>query len=186
MSMPLTDIDSYVTTASDFMAHWSDVNADRVANTLPELTAQGGYDLATFTIDRDVLQAAITGIDGHDNAVPIAAANRDAAKDAIVDRLRQFRSASDLYLKATSYAGVVPTLPALTNSESKFLRAFDDTADVWGRVNADTGIAGFTPPLLLRAGYDLVAFTAELAAVRDTYKAIRDVDNDRDIARRAA
>ena len=182
--MPLTDIDSYVTTASDFITHWSDVNADRVANALPELTVPGGYDLAGLTADRDTLQTAIAGIDGHDNAVPIAAANRDTAKEAIADRLRQFRAASDLYLKGTSYAGVVPTMPSLSISESKFLRPFDDVADVWARVNADATIPNFTAPLLLRSGYDLAAFVAELAALRGTYKVVRDVDTDRDIARR--
>lgn len=182
--MPITDIDSYVTTADDFITHWNDVNTDRVANSLTELQLPGAYSLASFTTDRDALQTAISSLEGHDNSVSIAASNRDTAKELLLERLRQFRSASDLYLKNTSYAGAVPTVPSISVAESKFLHPFDDVADLWARVDADSGIDGFTPPLQLRGSYTLAGFNADIQTVRDLYRAVRDAENDRDIARR--
>ncbi len=48
--MRITDLWSYVTTGQEFESHWTDVDADRVANTLPEgLDAdQCGYGRAEF------------------------------------------------------------------------------------------------------------------------------------------
>ena len=39
----------------------------------------------------------------------------------------------------------------MNTNESRFLKPMDDMASLWTRLNAETGIAGFTPPLLLAA-----------------------------------
>ena len=65
--MPITDISSYVTTADEFIAHWTDVDADRVANSLPVLVVQGGFGRTVFSANRDTLQAAIVGLEGLGN-----------------------------------------------------------------------------------------------------------------------
>jgi hypothetical protein len=182
--MPITDIDSYVSTADAFIEHWTDVDADRVANTLPPITLQGTFDLAGFQADRDALQAAITGLAGFENALTVAASNRDSTKDSLLERLRQFRSAGDLHLKGSSYYGSIPTLPNSGASESKFLRPFDDVANLWATINADMNIPGLTPPLLLRAGYAVATFNTDLAGVRTVYRTVRDAENNHDVARR--
>jgi hypothetical protein len=47
--MPITDLGSYVTTGNGVDAHWSDVNTDRSANALPDLTLPDGYTLSDLT-----------------------------------------------------------------------------------------------------------------------------------------
>ena len=182
--MTITDIDSYVSTADVFIEHWTDVDADRVANSLLPITLQGAFVLAGFQAGRDALQTAITGLAGFENVLTVAASNRDSAKDALLERLRQFRSAADLYLKASSYYGAIPILPNPGASESKFLRAFDDVANLWATINADGTIPGFTGPLLLRAGYTLATFNTDMAAMRAVYKTVRDAETNQDVARK--
>ena len=182
--MTISDIASYVTTADEFMTHWADVDADRVASTLPVLVVQGGFGLTEFTVDRDALQAAIVALEGLGNALDLAASDRDSAKTNLSERLSQFRAAVRKELAATRYPGTMATIPQATLAESKFLRAFDDTADLWLRINADTTIPGFTGPLLLRAGYTQASFATDLAATRTEYQSVRAAENDLTIARR--
>ena len=91
--MTISTISSYVTTADEIIAHYTDVNADRIANTLTEITLQGGYSLADFTADRDAVDAAITGLIGLENAYQLAAGDRDARRAA--DRGAAFEDAAD-------------------------------------------------------------------------------------------
>ena len=68
-------------------------------------------------------------------------------------------------------------MPDLGAAESKFLAPFDDAADLWGRIDADATIAGFTPPLVI-AGYARAAFAAEIASLRADFSALTTAEND--------
>lgn len=182
--MTITSIPTYVTTADEFIAHATDVNADRVANTLPELAWPGGYQLADFIADRDALDAKITELIGLENGLEQAIDNRDSQRLNMHERLRQFRLAIRLYLKGTSYFKRVPKMPVVTIAESKFLRPFNDVAEMWQRIDADNSIADFTPPLLLTGNYTAAGFTADLDTMRDYFKAVTEAENDEDIARK--
>lgn len=182
--MVITSIGSYITTADEVIAHGTDVNTDRAANTLPELTLAGGYTIADFIADRNALDSKITSLVGLENAIEEAIDNRDAQKINVRDRLGQFRLALRIDLKGTTYFKRVPTLPRVKTTESKFLRPFDDMADMWARIDAETGIPGFAPPLELTGGYTLAGFTADLATLRAYYMAVTDAENDEDIARK--
>lgn len=182
--MALNGLGSYIPTADEFNSHWVDVNADRVANALPELTLQGGYSQVNFAAERDALDALIISTEGFENARQIAAGQREEQKVVLQDWMSQFRNGIDVHLRTTPYAGAAPTMPSLTSAESKFLRPFDDLEDLWGRINADTTTAGFTPPLLLRAGAALAAFSTDLQLMRTRFKAVTDAENDQDIARK--
>lgn len=70
--MPLTDIGSYVTTGEEFESHWTDVNVDRVANSLAELVLPDGYAVADLSADVAAVEAAITSQVSLENAVSIA------------------------------------------------------------------------------------------------------------------
>lgn len=182
--MPITSIGSYITTAGNFTAHWPDVNDDRVANSLTELLLTGGYSLTNFIADRDGLSDAIDAVIGLENANVLASGDRKALKLNLLDRLRQFRAAMILHFKGSPHADAAPRVPRSTASETKILRALIDMADLWTRLNASGGIAGFTPPLLLRAGYTLAGFIADIAALRVAYRDVDDAENDLEMARR--
>ena len=182
--MPLNGFGSYVPTLDEFIAHWTDVNAARAALSLPPLTLKGGYTLEDLIADRNALQAAIIATESLDNARELAIDRRDSQKELLRDRLSQFRSALELHLKQTEFLAAAPTIPQQTLSESKFLRPFDDMADLWARINDDNTIPDFTPPLLLRAGLAITAFTAELAEMRARFVALTVAENDQRIGRR--
>ena len=101
--MPLTDIGSYVTTGEEFEAHWTDVNADRVANTLAELVLPDGYAVAALTADVAEVEAAGTSQVSLENALTISTNGRDAQRAAVRQRMIDFRKLVEYQLKGSVY-----------------------------------------------------------------------------------
>jgi hypothetical protein len=64
------------------------------------------------------------------------------------------------------------------------LRALDDMADLWTRINADTTTPNFTPPLVFADGYAVAQLQTDLAALRTQFKAVVDAENDARMSRR--
>lgn len=179
--MPLDDIGSYVPTMNEFGLHWADVNTELGGTAATDLKLEGGFTRAMFLLLRDQIQTAISAMEGLDNARQIAADSRDQFKLALRERLAQFRGMLRGLLSKSKYATAAPVLPDLGAGESKFLAPFDDAADLWGRINADATIAGFTPPLVI-GSYTLATFTADIAAARAAYLAVLTADNDKRLA----
>jgi len=178
--MPLTTIGSYVAVMDEFVAHWTDVNAELAP---AALTLQGGYTLALFTADRNTLEQAIIDVEDLENARQTAASARDTLKAAIRTQLGQFRAALRALLPDSKYPRAAPVVPPLGAIESKFLAAFDDMQSLWTRINADASIAGFTPPLVI-GPLTPAAFTTDLAALRVAFTAVTIAENDLDIGRK--
>ena len=181
--MPITDIGSYVTTGEEVKSHWTDVNADRVAGGGTALVLAGGYPLATLTTDVAGVSTAITGQEDLDNAISVATTNRDNGKLTLRDRLIEFRDAVQYRLVGSGYVRALPDTPHPDASEQKILKALDDMASLWVRINADTGVPNFTPPLLLRGGFALAGFQTQLATLRTNYNAVTTAENDARIGR---
>lgn len=182
--MVITTIGSHVTTADEVIVHWQDVNTDRLANALPELALPGPYLLANFTADRDALDASLTALVGLANAREQAIDDRNAHKENMRERVRQFGLAVRLYLKGTTYAKRLPPMPQMSVNETKFLRPLDDMAEMWTRIDADTSVPGFTPPLLLTGGYTQAGFATDVATMRTLYRDVTEAENNEDIARK--
>jgi len=182
--MPITSIGSHLTTANAIDAHWTDVDAERVANSLTPIALLANYVLADFRAERDGLQAALIALEDLENAMQLAIGDRDAQKENVRERLRQFRAAGKLYFAASSYLRAIPLLPQMNTNESRFLKPLDDMGSLWTRLNAETGIAGFTPPLLLAAGYSAAGFATDMTTLRSNYMAVTNAENDLDIARK--
>ena len=183
--MPISNTGSYLTTAQSFIAHWTAVNAILGAN---PLLLRGTYSLANFTADRAALQTAITALEPLTNALDAAIADRDIKKANIKPRVLQFRNAVRHYLSGNPLENSLPTQPAISSVESKFLKPFDDVAALWATVNAlpATGagsVPGFTPPLLLLGSYPIATFNTELTALRTAYLAVSNAQVNAKIAR---
>jgi hypothetical protein len=164
----------------EFIAHWTDTNAVLGGTPATDLVLEGNVTLAIFITSRNDLEAKLIADQALENARQIATANRDGLKLALKDRLGQFRGLIRGMLSKTKYAAAAPTIPELSLSESKFLSAFDDAADLWGRIDADATIAGFTPPLKILL-YGRMEFVADLAAVRVTFVTVTTAENDLEI-----
>jgi len=178
--MPLTDIGSYGPVMDEFSAHWTDTNVILGGTAATDLKLEGGVTLAIFITSRNEIGTKLTEEIVIDNARQIAATVRDDLKAALKDRLTQFRGLIRGLLSKSKYAAAVPLLPDISAAESKFLAAFDDAADVWGRIDADATIPGFTPPLTILA-YGRTGFVADIAAMRVAFLALTTAENDLEI-----
>ncbi len=181
--MPITDIGSYVTTGEEFKSHWTDINADRVAAGGTALVLPGPYSLANLSTDVAIVATAITAEEDLENAIALATTTRDNRRATLRDRVIEFREAVQYRLKGSGYVRALPDTPHENASEQNFLKALDDMASLWVRINADTGVPNFTPPLVLRGGFTLAMFQTEVATLRTNYKAVTDAENDARIAR---
>lgn len=164
-----------------FIQHWTSVNAALAPGAL---LLRGGYTLANFTADRTALQTAITNVEDRNNARQIAANNRDIRKTNLVPRLAQFRASVRYQLIGSAYVPALPRVPDFNRAEGVFLKPFDDMATLWTRINADTTVPGFTPPLLLLGGYTKANFDTDLAALRTAYIAVSTTDEDAKLQRK--
>ena len=176
--MPLEDVGSYGPVMNEFGIHWGKVNLALGGTPATDLKLEAGLTLAMFLLLRDEIQAKVTAIEGFDNGRQIAADQRDALKIALRDHLAQFRAMLRVLLAKSKYASSAPILPELTSGEAKFMAAFDDAADLWGRIDADATIAGFTPPLVI-ASYTRPNFVTDIAAMRAAFLAVLSADNDK-------
>ncbi len=175
--MPIEDYGSYITTMNEFGIHWALVNAALGAPP-NHLKLEGAFALSGFLLLRDTVQASISAGEGFENGRQIAADFRDLTKTGLRDRLGQLRAMIQMLLPQSKYASSLPVLPPLGAGESKFMAPFDDAADLWGRINADSTIAGFTPPLVI-AGYALEDFVSDIAAMRAAFLAVLTAENDK-------
>lgn len=181
--MPLSDIGSYVTVGQEFEAHWTDVDADRVANTLPVLSLPDGFSLVSFSADLAAVQASITGIEDLDNALGLAANQRNVSRKTVRDAIINFGETVDFKLKGSGYPGNSPKTPQESASEQKLLKAADDVESLWTRIDADSSVPNFAPPLVLRGGITVASFTADLVTLRDRFKAVTNAESDLKLAR---
>lgn len=181
--MPLIDLGSYVTTGEEFKSHWTDVDAARVAAGGTALVLADGSALADLTAAVAAAATAITAGEDFENAISLAITNRDNRRVTLRERVIEFREAAEYRLKGSGYVRALPDTPHPNASEQKFLKALDDMASLWVRINADATLPNFTPPLVLRETFPLALFQTEVAALRVNYKTLTDAENDARIAR---
>ena len=181
--MPLNGVGSYLPMMVEVLAHWDDVNIELGGTPATELKLQGAHTRALFQALHDQLSAIVVGLLDLENARETAGNSRDQKKTAILQKINQFRGMLRGLLPQTIYPGAAPLVPQLGLAESKFLAPLDDMASLWGRIDADTTIAGFTPPLLL-AGVTRATFVTELAGLRTAYAAVATAENDEGIGRK--
>jgi hypothetical protein len=182
--MPITDLGSYVTTGNEFDGHWNLLNQDRSANALPELTLVDGYSKAQLTMDVAFVSSANNDVEDQDNAVDIAAGNRDALKAALRERIMDFRDAVEYKLKNTGYVRALPETPHEDASEQKTLKALSDIEALWTRIDFDLSVPNFSPPLLLRGVYAITTLTSDVSLLRTNYKSVSDAEAELRLARR--
>jgi hypothetical protein len=165
--MPLIP-DEVLKTAKKLLVHWPQVNA-----ALPKpLLLLNAYTIAQFTTATHELDTLLQSMPRVENAFGIATKQRDAGKEPLKTRLKQFRAAVQSELAGSVYAAELPTQPVATLGEAAFLKPFDDMSDLWLRINTET-IPGFTGPLTLAGEFTHEEFVVELAAMRATYQKTR-------------
>lgn len=170
--MPITGPSSYPQVMQQFIAHWNLVN-DFLDNAGEDpLTLAAAYALVNFQTARTQIVTAINDVTAAEAAQQLAIDTRDLKKTPIRARLTQFRAAVKAYLPGSRYINALPTLPGLSNIETRYVKPFQDAAQLWAAINNDHSVTGFTPPLLLAGGYPLATFNTDLTALRAAYDGV--------------
>ena len=174
--MPFSGPSSYLTVIDEFIGHWTDVDAELGLG--GPLTLQpDGYALTDLQTHRTALAGFITALEGFINAQEGHRTDRDLQKVPMRERLRQLGGLVRSQLRDSVYSGQVPQLVELDANPGKWIIAMDDASHMWTTINA-TPPAGFTPPLLLTGGYTLAMFDADVAALKATFTALVQADQD--------
>jgi hypothetical protein len=181
--MPISDFASYVQVMDEIALHWALVDAELGGTPATALKLAGLFGLAEFVTSKNELDAFLIGFEDLENAREIGAGTRDNLKGTVRQKFGQFRGMLRAVLPNSKYAAAAPPLPNFGSDESKFLAPLDDGASLWLRINADTTIPGFTPPLII-AGMTQAMFATEIADLRAAYHAIRVADTNLNIARK--
>ncbi len=181
--MPISDFASYVQVMDEIALHWALVDVELGGTPLTALELAGLFGLAEFVTSKNELDAFLIGFEDLENAREIGTGTRDNLKETVRQKFGQFRGMLRAVLPNSKYAAAVPILPNFGADESKFLAPIDDAASVWLRINADTTIPGFTPPLVI-AGMTQAIFATEIASLRAAYHAIREADTNLNVARK--
>jgi hypothetical protein len=164
--MPISGPSSYVATLNLFIPHWVDVNLALGAG--GPLVLEDGTTIVILTGYRDQLEGYRASIQGKLNDVQIATADVFAKKTVLLARIGEFNRKIRGSISKSAYAAALSDVPSITSAEGIFLDPFDDTANLWPKINAAT-IPGFTGPLLLLGNYAVAAFMVELAALKTAY-----------------
>nr|MDP9179388.1 hypothetical protein [Gemmatimonadota bacterium] len=180
--MPISGVGSWLPTIDEFIAHWTAVNAALAPGAL---TLSDGYELPNgggnpnITDDRAAVDDAIGDVQSQLNLLSNARGVRDLARVALNPRFLQFRNAIGAYLHNSQYLQSIPPTPQFDQSPGDWRDAMDDMVHLWGVINTNTpAIPGFTPPLLLAAGYTLATFTTDAAALNTAFITVSSLDQD--------
>jgi len=176
IKMPALAIRNVIPTLQRFAAHWATVNVALGGTPATELKLRGGYTLTNFNADITALALAFTAVNTANNIAETAAGNLRQRKALMLPRVTQFKNAINAQLPGSGYANATPNAPSLNAGEGIFYNILDDVRALWATVNADTTIPGFTPPILLAAGYTQATFVTDLAALKALYTAYNNSD----------
>jgi hypothetical protein len=179
--MAITTIGSYVPTMQEFINHWNAVDATLPGDTL---ALRGGYTILDFTAARAAIQTAINTVIAADNTAATTAGNLAVQKEAIRERLLQFRKWVAGYLEGTGYFRALPNTPSVTNVESRFVDPLEDMRNLWGMIDTDVSPSDAPVPIVLAGGYDLADFTADLTALRASYVTAKNAAEAASLARK--
>jgi hypothetical protein len=180
--MPVMPPADYIPLINTIIGNWQQVNIALGGTPATELKLKGNYAIANLTADRDALQVRLSDVQTKLNLREDAAANREVKKTALRGRMTEFRNAVQYQLQGTQYTAGLPTLPAATSFEGRYLRSFDDMATKWTIINALAGVPNFTPPLLLLGGYPIATFNTDLTDLRAAFANVRNTSEALTIA----
>lgn len=178
--MPFNSIENTVPTITEFVNHWTLVNAALAPN---PLILPGGYTLANLQTALTTITGLQTDVITTDNTRQIAASDRDQQKALLRERIRQFRASVQGLLGGSVFVKALPKQPGTNAKEQDFLRALDDMKSLWTNINASPP-AGFTGPLALSNTYLIASFTAHVALLRTAYTATSQADTAATFARK--
>lgn len=152
------------------IAHWQGYNVRLGGTAATEFKVKGTRTVAELITLRDAYSATLTTLEGARNTRQTAAGVRDDRKTALQKRITAFnRAARYWFSDVPGQLNGLPNAPRLSANPGAFLQAFREMQTLWTAYNALTGIAGYTPPLLLPDSTALAAFTTEFGSMEAAF-----------------
>lgn len=170
--MPIEEISDYPEKMTEFELHWQSVNTELGGTPETEFKLGGDFDLAQFSADKAAIVANLTLLEGLDNNLDFARADRDTLRSELRQRLILFRDNVSALLPGSRYERALPDTPQERADQDRHLKAMDDAAHIWQQINTDAP-AEVGTELILRGGYTLALFNADLATMRARYDAVQ-------------
>lgn len=156
--MAITTNASYVPTMTEFIGHWTDVNAARAPGA--PLILASGLTLLAFTALKTDLIAVEATLQQRLNDQQIARGGIDERKRALLYWYGRFMEVFDGYFGASPWQNARPVAGQFSARTEEFVRPMLDVADLWLRINALDGTGDEPPGLALP-----LVLTGETAAV---------------------
>lgn len=175
--MTITGPSSYPATVDEFVAHWTQANAELGAT---DVVLAGGTTLANFSgigedllAKRDEVQSAL-------NAREIGRGNVNVMKTALNDRLVQFNEKIRAFFPDSKWLNALPSVPTFSAAQSRFVDPLADANDLWSRINADPDTGD---PVTLLGGYTQTTFGSDIEVLKEAYGVLNKADTDLTVTR---
>ena len=179
--MPISGAKDYLSTLDAFAAHWTLVNTN-VAPT--PFALQGSYVAATLAADRAALNVQLAAVEAAANNAQAASADRDIKRAAIGERMRQFNQTVRGLLPGSIYVSMLPRIPSIAAAPGLWMRAMDEMAHAWNRINTDAPPPpGITLPLVLNGNYGRSNFVTEQTALATAFTQVANTRTNAEAAR---
>lgn len=164
--MPITNINSYVPTMNEFIAHWTQVDA-----ALPTDLTLIGPDQTVMTREgfialRDTLQTQFQVLVGYLNDREIARGGIRIDKARMLAQFNEFNAMLDGYWGGTPFANARANAPSVGDGEERFLAPMRDVFSLWGKLNDAPPPPGLVLPLQLSDGTEIADFGAEITSLQ--------------------
>lgn len=162
------DLKDLTQTVNRFIDHWNAVNGALPNQTLtlakttdlPDgMTLEGLIDL------RDEISSNFAAVVAADNVAQEKQAQRTSARKAILAPQKLFLKTVQSYLPESRYRTMMPKTPLVNSNDRAFEDACEDSANVWGKINADTTLT-LTRPLVLSDGTTHEVFDGLLTGLK--------------------
>ena len=169
--MAITNLDSYISTADDFLAHWLDANAALgVAKAITIAVGDSGYDRGAFQSLRSGLLNLQFDLQSKDNDVEIARSDIELKKAILLGWINEFNGLLDAYYTTTHFFAARPRVPTLSDGRDTFCRPMMDMATLWTKLNAAPARPGLALPIKMVDNTTQVQFVAAITALDLAYQ----------------
>lgn len=180
--MPLTSNGSYIPTANEFLAHWSQADSALTASGGLVLPGQPGviptgFNRSGLVVLRDTLRDTLDLLQDKLNTRQIAQSRLEQMKAKMLKRLLLFNGLLDGYYTSTVYYAARPEAPGIGVAEEKFCAPMRDMKSLWSKLNGAPAPAGVTLPIQLNEGtdeepemFDRTDFVQDLTLLQQYYE----------------
>lgn len=159
--MPITGPTSFVPVTEGFLGHWASV--DTALGVGNELVLPGGVNRAGLQTKLNALVAKQADVQAKLNAEEVARGDVELKRQGLLLRANQFNDKIRGLFPDSKWVRALPSMPTITDAQSKFVQPMDDIGNLWALINADPA----TPAAVsLLGGYLVAVFLADVTALK--------------------